>query len=117
MSQEDNRTLTGRVGRLFRKISARPANQDRTVSVGQRYFRVTQTAPVWVVRKVYTPDGHTIPHVVLEKIDRPADQNLIAIDRLLDETDYRPDRRAYRSSNMTGRTRRRRDDPKQVLFR
>lgn len=98
-------------------MSGRSASQDRTVAVGERFFRVSQTAPIWVVRRVFTPEGHTIRHVVIEKLDQPADQNLIAIDRLLDESDYRPDRRAHRSRSTTSQTRRRRDDPKQLFFR
>ena len=118
MWYEDQRSLSNCVGRFFRQFSAKPISGDKPIEVGQRYFRVSATAPIWVVRKVYTPDGHTIPHVVIEKADQPADQNLIAIDRLLDEDIFRPDRRSRRQTKVTTQElRRRRDDPKQFFFR
>jgi len=117
MSHEDHRSLSGRVGDLFRLFAPRSAGDDHGVEVGQRFFRVSNTAPVWVVRKVFKPDGHFIPHAVLERADQPADKNLIAIDRLLDENTFRPDRRSRRRIQVTERPRRRRDDPKQLFLR
>jgi hypothetical protein len=117
MLQEDNRSLSDRVARLFRRLSNRSTTEGRTVSVGQRFFRVSHTAPVWIVRKVFTPDGLRILHAVVERLDQPSDRSLIAIDRLLDEHNFRLDRRTSRSANTTGRTRRRRDDAKQLFFR
>jgi hypothetical protein len=117
MSHADHSSLPDRVGHLFRRLTGKPVSDGRTVAVGQRFFRVSTTAPVWVVRKVYTPEGHVRPHVVLQKADQAADQNLIAIDLLLDENAYRPDRRAQRGAYDTSRPRRRRDDPKTLFFR
>ena len=117
MSHADHNSLPDRVGHLFRRLTGRPVHDDRTVAVGERFFRVSTTAPVWVVRKVYTPEGHVVPHVVLQKADQAADQNLIAIDLLLDENAYRPDRRTQRVPYDTAKPRRRRDDPKTLFFR
>jgi hypothetical protein len=118
MWYEDQRSLSDRVGRLLRRFSSKPIPGDRPIEVGQRYFRVTSTAPIWVVRKVYTPDGHTIPHVVIERANQSADQNVIAIDRLLDDSTFRLDRRSYRHTKVvTERLRRRRDDTKHFSFR
>lgn len=117
MSHETHRTLSGRVGRLLRRFSLNSGHNDRAVAVGERFFCVSHTAPVWIVRKVFTPFGHKHPHAVLERVDQPSDQNLIAIERLLDEDTFRPDRRSRLSTSTTLRIRRRRDDPKQLFFR
>ncbi len=117
MSHADNSSLPDRVGHLFRRLAGKPTHRDRDVAIGERFFRVSNTAPVWIVRKVYTPEGHVVPHVVLQKVDQSADQNFIAIDLLLDENAYRPDRRLQRFPSDAAHPRRRRDDPKQLFFR
>jgi len=117
MSYADNKSIPDRVGHLFRRLAGKPPYRERPVAVGERFFRVSNAAPVWIVRKVYVPEGHVAPHAVLQKADQSADQNLIAIDLLLDENAYRPDRRLRRPVSDVSHPRRRRDDPKQLFFR
>jgi len=87
------------------------ANQD-DIEVGDRFYKVGHWEVIWIVNRIFVPNGEEITHVVLEREDAPGDFNVISKSVLEDQKDYRLDRRNKQSVNLEDRRRRRDDQPR-----
>lgn len=98
-------------------LQSRRRLAPRSVEVGQRYYKVGPLAPVWVVRRVFVPEGMSSLHVMLEREGGHREVSLIAAERLFDTEVFRQDRRTHRVTPPPPTHRRRRDDPRTGMRR
>ena len=82
------------------------------IEVGNRYYKVGHWEVIWIVKRIFAPNGEEITHVVLEREDTPGDFNVISQSVLEDQKDYRLDRRNKNSVNVEDSRRRRDDQPR-----
>ena len=87
-----------------------PENTDQ-IQTGDRFYKIGHWESIWVVRRVFVPEGETVTHVVIERIESPGDFIVVAQETMLNVEDYRPDRRNPDAVNVTEHRRRRTDPP------
>jgi len=86
--------------------------QNEGVAVGDRFYKVGHWEVIWIVNRIFVPNGEEISHVVLEREDAPGDFSVISLAVLSSREDYRPDRREKNSVNVDDKRRRRDDQPR-----
>lgn len=86
--------------------------QNDGIAVGDRFYKIGHWEVIWVVNRIFVPNGEEISHVVLEREDSPGDYNVISLAVLLSREDYRLDRREDKSVNIEDLRRRRDDQPR-----
>ena len=85
--------------------NAAPGGHDG-VQVGDRFYKVGRWESIWVVQRLFTPDGNTALHAKIVRDGHPGDVTIISTETLLDDTAYKPDRRT-RADPRRGSSRRR----------
>ncbi|NQV22509.1 MAG: hypothetical protein HQ511_13935 [Rhodospirillales bacterium] len=88
------------------------ALQNDGVAVGDRFYKVGHWEVIWVVNRIFVPNGEEITHVVMEREDAPGDFSVISLAVLQSKEDYRLDRREKKSVNIEDSRRRRDDQPR-----
>ncbi len=88
------------------------ASHQDNIEVGDRYYKVGHWEVIWLVKRIFVPNGKEITHVVLEREDWTGDFNVISRSVLEDQKDYRSDRRNKNSVNLEDNRRRRDDQPR-----
>lgn len=88
------------------------AKDQDDIEVGDRFYKVGHWEVIWIVKRIFVPNGEEISHVVLERQDAPGDFNVISQSVLLSKNDYRADRRSKNSVNLDDSRRRRDDQPR-----
>ncbi len=101
-----------RIGQTRKVTVMGTATQNEGVAVGDRYYEVGHWEVIWVVKRIFVPNGEEISHVVLEREDAPGDFSVISLAVLSSREDYRADRRETHSVNVEDFRRRRDDQPR-----
>jgi hypothetical protein len=91
--------------------NAAPGGHDG-VQVGDRFYKVGRWESIWVVQRLFTPDGNTALHAKIVRDGHPGDVTIISTETLLDDTAYKPDRRTREERDKHAPARRRSDDPR-----
>jgi hypothetical protein len=81
------------------------------VCEGDRFYRRSNANHVWIVDRVYTPLGQTIPHARAFRMDEKSDSRLWSQASLLNRTDFARDRRKVQQGEPEEFARRRLDKP------
>lgn len=82
------------------------------VQIGDRFYKVGRWESVWVVQRLFTPEGNSSLHAKIVRDGHPGDVTIISTAVLLDETAYKPDRRTREEHDKRAPARRRSDDPR-----
>jgi hypothetical protein len=82
------------------------------VQVGDRFYKVGRWESIWVVQRLFTPDGNSALHAKIVRDGHPGDVTIISTDTLLDDTAYKPDRRTREEYDKRAPARRKSDDPR-----
>lgn len=91
--------------------SSRTETGEVKVCEGDRFYRRSRANHVWVVDRVYTPPGQSMPHVRTFRKDDEHDRRLWSQDSLLNRTDFARDRRKKQKGEPASFARRRLDKP------
>ncbi len=91
--------------------NAAPTSHDG-VQVGDRFFKVGRWESVWVVQKLFKPEGNPALHAKIVRDGHPGDVTIISTTVLLDDTNYKPDRRVREERDKRAPARRKSDDPR-----
>lgn len=79
------------------------------IQVGDRFYKVGHWESIWAVRRVFLPEGETVTHVVIERLESPGDFAVLSQEIVLNSEDYRLDRRNPDAVNLTEHRRRHMD--------
>lgn len=82
-----------------------------SVNRGDRFYRRSKAHHVWIVDRVYTPPGQTVPHARVFRMDEKNDRRLWSEPSLLNRTDFVPDRRRAQMGDPAQYARRCMDKP------
>lgn len=97
-------------GKWFR--GRRPVEvTEAGVHAGDRFYRQSKADHVWIVDRVYTPPGQTIPHARVFRMDDKNDRRMWSQASLLDRAEFARDRRKEQVGDPRQFARRRWDKP------
>lgn len=82
------------------------------VHEGDQFYRRSKANHVWVVERVYTPPGQTIPHARVFRKDEVHDRRLWSEPSLLDRAEFGRDRRKVQEGDPEKFARRKLDKPR-----
>lgn len=82
------------------------------VEIGDRFYKVGRWESVWVVQRLFKPDGNPTLHAKIVRDGHPGDVTIISTETLLDDAVYKPDRRTREEYDKRAPARRRNDDPR-----
>ena len=98
-------------GKWFRR--SRPAEAAEVgIHEGDRFYRRARTDHIWVVDRVYTPPGQSIPHARVFRKDEILDKRLWSQPSLLDRSEFARDRRKVQEGDPEKFARRKLDKPR-----
>ena len=63
------------------------------IQVGDRFYKVGRWESIWVVQRLFKPDGNNALHAKIVRDGHAGDVTIISTEVLMDDTAYRPDRR------------------------
>lgn len=81
------------------------------ISEGDRFYRRSSAHHVWIVDRVYTPPGQTIPHARVFRMDEESDRRLWSEPSLLNRHEFARDRRKVQKGDPVQFARRVLDKP------
>ena len=84
----------------------KPKQNNETVYVGDRFYRVGRWPVTCVVRRVFVPEGEAHLHVLMEREDQAANPYTVTLGGLFNQANFRPDRRQSAVGNRSGFERR-----------
>ena len=91
--------------------NAAPESRDG-VQVGDRFYKVGRWESIWVVQRLFKPDGNSTLHAKIVREGNPGDVTIISTEVLLDDSVYKPDRRTHEEHDKHAPARRKNDDPR-----